>query len=350
MAGLTQTLADRAGLSVDDYMKENAEDLSSALRMIVQYPKNSWMNSPLMTTLNVAAFPARFNIKVAVVAAKALSRTSGVTQMLVINGALRAHNWLNSDEGVTWQTQNADGLNVLKYFSPLYHLDYVAKVLTGDIHGFGDLGELGGLPFGFVSNILNDEGILHDQAPYVSQKTGQELPSYVPKTGKAFAATALNDFLASLFTYPGADVGFTSKSSMVGEFTKNIDNAAHSDTSQFQAVTPPLTTPEQQQAGEIQKAAGTAPPPTPQATFVNPMQVYMIPPPDLTGHFLTQPRAAKTSSAKPKPVPAEAQLGEGSPNIPDGSATSTASTSTAPAVPKPAVFNQQLLGSSVPKS
>lgn len=352
MAGMVKTLADRAGQDVDTYMKDNAKDLSQMLRAVVQYPKNSWMNSPMMTTLNLVAFPARFNIKVAALAAQALSKTSALNQVLILNSMARAHDWLNSTEGITWATQNADAISVLQYFSPLYHLDYVAKILTGDVHSISDLGSLGGLPFGFISQILSSEGIMNTGAPYVQPSTGQVLPDYIPKTTKAAAATALDDFISSLFSYPGAEIGLASKTSLVSDFTKPIINVTHSDTSQFQAITPMLSPKQQAQANIMQRAAGTLPvKPAPQATRANPMQIYKLPPPSLSGKFLVQPKSAKAPKVKPIATPPVSGESYEPPVVPQPSDSSNASDTidvsgsiTAP------TYTPQLLSSSTPVS
>lgn len=292
MAGMVTSLAKKANMTVDDYMKANAEELSKSLRITVQYPKNSWLNSPLATTLNLVAFPARFDLKVLSLTVKAMSKMTPMDQALLLNSTMQAGDWLNSDEGQTWQAKNAESLRVLKYFTPENVMSTVAGVLTGKVHAVSDLGELGGLPFGFIGQILQHEGILNQGAPFISQTSGQALPDYIPKTAKARAYGALTDLLSSLFSYPGATLGLQSKTSVVGDFAQKIIPVKTNDATQFDKVTPTLTPQEQHSAQLIQNARGLGAPANapsivpgaqnttpPAASVKNPMAIYQVPPP-----------------------------------------------------------------------
>jgi hypothetical protein len=179
----------------------------------VEYDKQSnLLNSPLMKTLNIAFFPLRFETKVATIMAKSLGKTSLLTQVSVLNGLFRAPQFLNSPEGQAWYSRNSDAISFFEYITPTAELNQVfSSLLPGHDHSLGNFGELGGLPFGWIPLILDAEGITHLNQPTVSASTGQIIPEYVPATTKGQMAIALQDFLSSVFTYPGSELGMPSK-------------------------------------------------------------------------------------------------------------------------------------------
>lgn len=220
--------AQRAGMEPEDFIHTFPKEVRDTVQAIVGYDRNAnFLNSPLARTINYAFFPFRFNLKVAGFMAKALSRQPALTQFAVLHGIYNGSTWLNSPEGQAWYSKNSEVLGLLKYFTPLETISSVSHILGQQPHSVGDFGELGGLPFGWIPQLLDAEGITHGltQSPYVSPKTGQPLPSYIPATSKGQLLVALQDFIGSLFTYPGATVGLPSKTGITRSIAIGLTGA-----------------------------------------------------------------------------------------------------------------------------
>jgi hypothetical protein len=233
LAGLVQVAAEKVGVDVPTYVNEYRQEVTDMLRTLVSYPKgNNYLNSPLARTLNVMFYPSRYNTKVAGLMAEHVAKLDPVTQVALIKGMFNMSKWMKSDEGVAWQVQNADVINIMKYFTPLYSLGAVSKILSGNAESISDYGQIGGLPFGFITQLLDSEGITNFNKPYLDPKTGNPLPDYVPKTDAARLNLAIQDLLGSVFTYPGATLGLPSKSSIL----RTVGNAVPGSKNQFEKV------------------------------------------------------------------------------------------------------------------
>lgn len=211
LAGLAQTVADRKGLALEDMITQSPDELDDAMRVIVQYPNKGVLASSLARTLNLAFFPMRYNAKVTLLAAKKIAELPPSLQLGMIQGFMKMKDWLQSDEGIRWQSENADAIQVFKWATPIGSIQQFYKVATGNVESVGDLGLLGGLPFGMISQVLDSQGIINLNTPYIDPKTGSQFPSYVPQTVKANAAVALNDLLGSMFSFPGRTLGLPGK-------------------------------------------------------------------------------------------------------------------------------------------
>lgn len=208
IASMVQVQADKVGLSTEDFIKKFPNEVRDTVQMIAQYDRNSdFLNSAMARTLNLAFFPFRFEYKVASIMARSLSRTNPMTQLAVINGLYRAHDWLNSPEGQAWYSQNSEVIGLIKYFTPIQTLGEVSTLLGMHPDSVGSFGELGGLPFGWIPQMLDAQGLTHFGAPYINPKTGTPVPDYIPATDKAKLAAAIQDLIGSLYSYPGATVG-----------------------------------------------------------------------------------------------------------------------------------------------
>jgi hypothetical protein len=156
-------------------------------------------------------------MKVAGLMAEQLSRLNAPMQVALIRNLFDMSSFLNSDEGQAWYSQHASAIKLFQWLSPLYPLSYVQRILTdvgtGNIQ-VGDLGQLGGLPFGFISQMLDANNVIHLNAPYVDPSSGNVLPRYIPKSLKAQANLAIQDLLGQTFSYPGATAGLPSKGSI----------------------------------------------------------------------------------------------------------------------------------------
>lgn len=222
LAGLALDIAQKKGVTIEQMVQDYPDELADSLRVVVQYPTRGFLNSPLARTLNIAFFPMRYNLKVTALAAQVLSKQPPTVQTAVIHSIFKASDWLKSPEGIQWQSENADAIQLYSYFIPAQNIASVYHLLTGGPDSLGDLGLLGGLPFGVVSQILDAEGIIHLNTPYVDKATGTVIPEYVPETTKAKAAVALQGFLNSMFTYPGRIIGMPGKTEMIRNQIRNF--------------------------------------------------------------------------------------------------------------------------------
>lgn len=221
-AGLIGKMAEKVGMTAEDFINNFPAEARDATTALFHYdPNASFLNSPLARTLNLAFFPFRFEVKVATYMARALMRTSTATKYAVVTGMLDAHKFLDSPAGQAWYSRNSDVIGLLTYFSPVATLSEIADQLTGVdnlVTGkpayAGQFGELGGLPFGWIPQLLDSAGLTHFQQPFVNPKTGVIAKDYVPTGSFGAINAAIQDLAGSLFTYPGATVGLPSKTSV----------------------------------------------------------------------------------------------------------------------------------------
>ena len=276
IAGLVATQAEKANMDVQSFVDAFPNEVRDTVQTIVGYDRRSQLlNSPLMRTLNFAFFPARFETKVAMITAKALAQTSTMTQIAVIKGFYNGSNWLRSNEGQAWYSQNANVIGMFQYFSPSSTLSSISQALTGlSQHSLSEtVGafELGGLPFGWIPQLLDAEGLTHFGQSYVNPTTGAVALDYVPVTARGQLQTAISDMLGGLFTYPGSTVGLPSKGTVTRYAATAITGGK--STADFQTSTPPISQQQQNFQQVIQGLAGNranspAPLATPQTTSV----------------------------------------------------------------------------------
>lgn len=209
---------------VDRMIADHYDDLADALRVVVQYPNKSALNSSLARTLNVAFFPMRYNLKVTGLAAKALSQQPIPVQMATIKGIFNMRDWLNSDEGQEWYARHSEAIGVMQWITPIGSMTQVLDLIDGGIpDSAGELGMLGGLPFGVITQMLDSQfDDFNINTPYVRPKTGEVVPEWIPLTAQARVRTAVNDLLMSVFTYPGRIIGMTGKGKIVRSATGKV--------------------------------------------------------------------------------------------------------------------------------
>lgn len=211
LAGLALDLAKKKGLSLDEMINSHADEIDDALRVVVQYPRKGVLSSSLARTLNVAFFPMRYNAKVTMVAAQALAKQPPYIQKAVLHSLLNMGDWLKSEEGMRWQSQHQDAIRLLSWITPINSITYTMNLLKNGADTPSDLGMLGGLPLGVISQILDSQGVINLNTPYVDKKSGDVFPKYIPESAKARAGTAITDLLGSMFTYPGRTLGLPGK-------------------------------------------------------------------------------------------------------------------------------------------
>lgn len=228
LTGLAQTIADRKGLSLDDMISQYPEELDDALRVIVQYPNKGILASSLARTINIAFFPMQYNTKVSLMAAKKIAEMPPSVQLGVIQGFMKMKDWMKSDEGIRWQSEHADAIQVFKWATPVGTIQSFYKVATGNVEAPGDLGLLGGLPFGVISQILDSQGVINLNTPYIDAK-GNQFPDYVPQSVKARAAVATNDLLGTMFSFPGRTLGLPGKEATLRKMVEAFIDANGTD-------------------------------------------------------------------------------------------------------------------------
>lgn len=218
LAGLAMDIAEKRGITIEKMLQDHPDELADALRVIVQYPSKGILNSSLARTINVAFFPMRYNAKVAMLAAEQVAKLPPTVQVAFIHSMFKMQSWFKSEEGIQWQSENADAIQVFKYFTPIGTIQSVLTLLTpGRPDSIGELGQLGGLPFGVISQMLDAQGIISLNTPFVDQTTGEVAPKYIPETAKAKAAVAMQSLINSMFTYPGRVVGLPGKGEKIRE-------------------------------------------------------------------------------------------------------------------------------------
>lgn len=242
LAGMALDIAEKRGTTIEKMLRDNPEEIADALRVIVQYPNKGILNSSLARTINTAFFPMRYNVKVATMVAEEVAKLPPTVQTAFVHSLFKMGDWLKSDEGIQWQSENADAIQIFKYFTPVGNITSVLSMLTpGRPDSIGELGLLGGLPFGVISQMLEAQGVIHLNTPFVDQKTGNVMPDHIPESAKARAATAVGSLLNSMFTYPGRVIGLPGKGEMI---RGSVDTFIHTGNDEYlqqvrtQALTP----------------------------------------------------------------------------------------------------------------
>jgi hypothetical protein len=311
VAGLVQSMAKNAGLDVATFIQQFPTEVQDATTALLHYDRNnSFLNSPLAKTLNVAFFPFRFNVKVTTFMAKAIASQPPAVQYAVIKGVMDAQTFLKSPQGQAWYSQNSDAIGLFKYFSPLETLSTYASILShpGAISSYG---ELGGLPFGWIPQATDAAGLTHFGQAYVNPKTGAIAKDYVPTSAYGALNAAIQDLLGALFTYPGATAGLPTKGSAERWVAGNILPYSSKD---FKAVDNPNVSAQDQQFSQIAasgsaSAPSTAAPPTPASTPAVKVPALSSPKPTPLPKATRTPKLKK-ADYKPALLPGQTQLGQ----------------------------------------
>lgn len=219
LAHTLEAIADKNGRTVEQEL-DNPKT-REMLRMIVQNPKQGLLSSNLAKGLNLALFPATYNLKVTTLAVKALASQPPAVQFGVLKSISDFNDYLKSDEGIKWQRDNSELLGLIQYFTPINSVQQTIGFLgTGDVR---KLGLVGGLPFGVISRVLEGQGKLpKSNPPYLDPKTGEIVPDKIPETAKARLQTAAIDIIDTMFTYPGRQAGLGSKKDLINTVTGGV--------------------------------------------------------------------------------------------------------------------------------
>ena len=222
LAGLGYNIAEAKGMTLQRLAIESPDELEDALRVVVQYPNKGILASNLARTMNLAFFPMRYNAKVTMLAGQLLAKQPPAIQLAVVNSMFRMRDWLKSDEGIEWQSEHADAIQVLSWLTPINSVEYSVNLLTHRPDAVGELGLLGGLPLGVITQILDSQGVINLNRPYVQPTTGDVMPKYIPEATKARAAIAVGDLIGSMFTYPGRILGLPGKEATIRDIVRTF--------------------------------------------------------------------------------------------------------------------------------
>lgn len=304
LAAVVDAMADKAGLSVDDLLATRGQDVMDIVRPIVQYPTEGAINSHMAKMFGLAAFPSRYNVKVTSLVAKALANQTPLVQGAVLRGIWDFHSWLKTDAGLSWQQDYADEIKFMEWLTPINSLEWTMKQLQGERSSWADVGQIGGLPFGVFSQILQDQGIINQQSPYVDSKTGEIFNTKIPVTAKGRLSIGIMDMLGSAFTWPGRSAGLPGKQQFIRNAAENLTGAGRGD---FQTIyhDPSELSPQQQKDQTFWKERAAAsgvrlptPPKPDYPTLYNPVNGQpRVVQPKITK---SQIAAMKASAAKPK--------------------------------------------------
>lgn len=253
-----EALSSGTGQNVRQFVTDpKNKDLVDNMRTIVQYPEKGLTSSNFMKALNLAVFPARYNLKVTQFAVKALAKEPGIRQIAVINGINKFNNFLDSDAGTKWKSDNSELLGILQYYTPVGSIDYVRRALTGKIRNPRDLGSIGGLPFGLISTVLQGQGVYKGDSPYVDPKTGEIVPDKIPQDAKARIEQALTDIVGTMFTFPGRIINAPSKNSISKKIVETGTFGAFSG-GKYDSVERGKLTPEQENTQRVLRGSSAS--------------------------------------------------------------------------------------------
>lgn len=222
LASVVNDLAEKYKMTVDDLLATRGQDVIDLVRPIVQYPTKGILNTNFAKFMNLAAFPSRYNLKVTSLAVKAIANQTPTVQGAILRGLWNYDSWLKSDAGMAWQQDYANELRFMKWITPINSLEWTMKTLQGDRGSWMDIGQMGGLPFGVWSTILQDQGIIPRQSPYVDPKSGEIFSTKIPESVKGRLAMAITDMIGSAFTFPGRTVGLPSKQQNLRNFVNKL--------------------------------------------------------------------------------------------------------------------------------
>jgi len=225
------------------------------LKAVVQYPDKGFTSSNLMKAMNLAVFPLRYNLKVTSIAAKALGKENGIRQMAILKGLSDFNRWQKTPAGIKWNSDNSEVLGVLRYFTPVGSVESVLNMLDPrNIKNARDLGTIGGLPFGVISEVLQGQGVVNLDSPYLNPKTGEVVPTQVPKDVKARLSQALEDVIGTMFTYPGRQIGLPKSKKDVSKDLAAIVTLGQLKGGKYESVTRTDLTPAQRKQQAVLQA------------------------------------------------------------------------------------------------
>lgn len=146
------------------------------------------LNSALLRTVNTIWFPGRFMTKSAIQTSKWLNSLNPATRLIVVNQWMNTAEWLQTPEGEDWKKDNRGMLAAMVNYT--YAYEGIGKTLNavtkGELFG-GNTGLIGGLPFGFLYNIVRDLGVVPEEEQ-IDPVTGKPFQRKTQKDATSFSA------------------------------------------------------------------------------------------------------------------------------------------------------------------
>ena len=150
-----------------------------------------------MKSINVIWFPARFEAKVLTQTSRWLGKLSPISRLEVMSNMIHFANWIQSPEGLEYTKKSrSQWEEVFTYLMPYKEIgDTVGSAIQGKLFN-GKTGMIGGLPFGFVVNIMQDLSLI-GEGEGKNPITGKIAPKTTPKkiVSEASVITIVEDFL-----------------------------------------------------------------------------------------------------------------------------------------------------------
>lgn len=159
------------------------------------------LTSPLMKSINTIWFPARFETKVLIQTSRWLGSLSPVSKLEVMSNWIHFANWAQTPDGIAWRKKSqSQWETTLTYLLPHKEIgETVGSVLQGQLFN-GKTGMIGGLPFGWVVNAIQDLSLIPGEsstnpitgAPISTKRTSKNLAS------EASVVIVLEDLLTQI--------------------------------------------------------------------------------------------------------------------------------------------------------
>lgn len=208
LGGLVETLAKKSGQSVDDFIRTADPKVLNNIRSVVQYPKDGYLSSNFAKTLNMAIFPSRYTTKLAMITGKALADMPPLLQIGTLKGISNFQDFLSSDEGIKWKSENSEVIGMLNYLNPLNNIGkIVAGVKNKDLQ-ISDIGLIGGLPLGVITQLIKTQTGAMAGTPYQNPKTGELIFDDLPANAQGRVKLAIIDMINTMYSYSGRTFGF----------------------------------------------------------------------------------------------------------------------------------------------
>jgi len=213
-------------------VRNNPALYSEALEMMegVIHYKTGYLTSPLAKTLNIAFYPSRFDSKITALTADFLTKQNPIVQTTVMKGMMDMILWAKSEDGQKWSKENWQLMNIMKNTIPFLS---IAEMMEGTVKGdFADIGMMGGLPFGFITTILSEEGVIKND--YVNPETGRESFQTIPRgLNKQALILATMGLLRSFFPMPIYTYSWGKLHSPYNALTDYLEGNAGIDTKNY---------------------------------------------------------------------------------------------------------------------
>lgn len=230
LGGLVDELAKKSGQNVDDFLKNVDQKTLNNIRSVVQYPQSGFTSSNFAKTLNLVAFPMRYNIKLATMAGKALADMPPLMQVGTLKALSDFSTFLNSDEGIKWQSDNSEVLGVINYLNPYNNINKILQGLKTGTTDISDFGLIGGLPLGIITQMVKTQTGVSTNKAYLNPKTGEVVPDKIPTNLAGRTKLAITDMINSMYSFPGRTFGMPSKSQATNFVTGNTLKTGKNET------------------------------------------------------------------------------------------------------------------------